>query len=168
MKKAKLARDTRGAVLAEFVIALLPLVTVFFVFVQLSMLAVSSIIVKHSAVVGARAAAVYSNGNRNVPELCGDNGEQKVRDAVRAALGPWSNRITTTVDITDTSSRSENDGVYDLVTVKVTARVRCAVPLGKFICGGDFEKEIVDTKSMPHQGARYVTRQCEGQNGGGR
>jgi uncharacterized membrane protein YgcG len=162
-----LAKDTRGAVLAEFVVAIFPLLTIFFVFVQLSMLAISSLIVKHSAVVGARAAAVFSNQNQNVPELCGDNGTAKIEEAVRAAVGPWQDRISTTVSVRDQSSRSEDDGVYDLVTVTVTARVRCAVPVGKIICGAGFTKQIVDVKSMPHQGARYRTRQCEGGAGGG-
>jgi hypothetical protein len=160
-----LVKDRKGAVLAEFVVAIFPLLTIFFVFVQLSMLAVSSLIVKHSAVVGARAAAVFSNQHQNVPEQCGDDGQGKIDQAVRTALGPWQDRISTSVTVRDQSSRSENDGVYDLVTVTVTAQVRCAVPVGKIICGGG-TKQIVDIKSMPHQGARYRTRQCGG--GGGR
>lgn len=160
----RLAKDQKGAVLAEFVVAIFPLLTIFFVFVQLSMLAVSAIIVKHSAVVGARAASVFANEHQNVPEQCGDDGAGKINQAVQAALGPWSDRISTSVTVRDQSSRREDDGVYDLVTVTVTAQVRCAVPIGKVICGGG-TKEIVDTKSMPHQGARYQSRQC---NGGGR
>jgi hypothetical protein len=165
----RLAKDTKGAVLAEFVVAIFPLLTVFFVFVQYSMLATSALVVKHAAIVGARAASVYSNEHQNVPELCGDNGKAKIEEAVRAAVGPWSDRISTSVDVRDRSSTNEDDGVYDLVTVTVTARVRCAVPVGKIICGPAFSKEIVDIKSMPHQGARYKTRQCKGggSSGGG-
>jgi hypothetical protein len=160
----RLVKDRKGAVLAEFVVAIFPLLTIFFVFVQLSMLAVSALIVKHSAVVGARAAAVFSNQSRNVPEMCGDDGSAKIDEAVRAAIGPWQNRISTSVTVRDQSSRNENDGVYDLVTVTVTAQVRCAVPVGKPICGAGGIKQIVDVKSMPHQGARYTTRQCAGGN----
>jgi uncharacterized membrane protein YgcG len=162
----RLIADKKGAVLAEFVVAIFPLLTIFFVFVQYSMLATSALIVKHSAVIGARAAAVFANEKQNVPEQCSDNGLAKVDDAVRAAIGPWQNRISTTTTVRDQSSRSE-DGVYDLVTVTVTARVRCTVPLGKFICGLGGSHEIIDIKSMPHQGARYKTRQCNGNNNGG-
>jgi uncharacterized membrane protein YgcG len=158
----RLAKDMKGAVLAEFVVAIFPLLAVFFVFVQYSMLATSALVVKHAAVVGARAAAVYSNEHQNVPELCGDKGAAKIEEAVKAAVGPWSDRISTSVDVRDRSSTNEDDGAYDLVTVTVTARVRCAVPVGKIICGPAFSKEIVDVKSMPHQGARYKTRQCSG------
>ena len=93
--------------------------------------------------------------------------------AVKAAVGPWSNRIATTVAVRDQSSRGEENGVYDLVTVTVTAHVRCAVPVGKVICGLAGTQEIIDIKSMPHQGARYKTRECaggrsaEGGRGGG-
>lgn len=157
-----LRRDTKGAVLAEFVVAIFPLLAVFFVFVQLSYLAIAGLIVKHSAVVGARAAAVFANEHKNVPELCDDDGKGKVEDAVRASLGPWSNRITPTTEITDKSSKNDDDGVYDLVTVKVSAQVKCNIPLGKAICGIGGYHQFIDTKSMSHQGARYKTRQCDG------
>jgi hypothetical protein len=163
----RLARDTNGAVLVEFVVALFPLLTIFFVFVQLSMLAVSALIVKHSAIVGARAAAVYSNQHHNVPDRCSDDGRQKVDDGVRAALGTWSNRIHTSVTVRDESSTNEDDGVYELVSVTVTAQVRCDVPLGRIICGRSGMHVISETKSMPHQGARYTMDKCGGGHGGG-
>jgi uncharacterized membrane protein YgcG len=166
-----LVRDTRGAVLVEFVVAIFPLLTIFFVFVQLSAIAVAVLMTKQAGVVGARAAAVFSNTKQNVPEACGDDGQKKIEEAVTAALGPWGKRMTTEVEVTDSSSRSEPDGVYDLVTVRVTARFRCEVPLGRIICPGG-TKTIVETKSMPHQGARYKKGSCSGggagdPNGGG-
>lgn len=155
-KKTGLVKDQRGAVLAEFVVAIMPLLTIFFVFVQLSSIAVASLLVKHSAVVGARAAAVYASGNDNLPEACGagGGGDGKVNDAVRAALGTWQDRITATATVTDNSSRAEPDGPYGLVTVRVVATYQCRVPLGRAICPGG-TKTITDEKSMPHQGARY-------------
>ena len=161
-----LKNDKRGAVLVEFVVAFVPLMTVFFVFVQLSQLAVARLIVKHSAVVGARAAAVYHNEHQNVPEMCNDNGKGKVDAAVTAALGHWSNRITTTTEVTDLSNRN-GDGVYNLVTVKVNAVVKCQVPLGRLICPGGRATLMSDTKSMPHQGARYKMESCSGGGGFG-
>jgi uncharacterized membrane protein YgcG len=156
--------DKRGAVLVEFVVAFVPLMTVFFVYVQLTQLAVARLLEKHSPVVGARPAAVYHNEKQNVPEMCGDNGKAKVDSAVTAALGHWSDRITTTTNITDTSNR-DSDGVYNLVTVKVNAVVRCRVPLGRLMCPGGMAI-FSDTKSMPHQGARYKVGTCSGGGGG--
>jgi Flp pilus assembly protein TadG len=164
-REGSLARDTRGAVLVEFVVAIFPLLTIFFVFVQLSAIAVAALMTKQAGVVAARAAAVYSNTKNNVPEACGDDGQKKIEEAVTAALGPWAKKMTTEVEVTDTSSRKEPDGVYDLVTVRVTARYRCEVPLGRIICPGG-TKTIIETKSMPHQGARYKKSSCgEGADG---
>lgn len=154
-RRAGLHHDQRGAVLAEFVVVLVPLLTIFFVFVQLSAIAAASLVVKHSAVIGARAAAVLSNKNNNVPEREGKgDGEGDIRAGVEAALGPWKDRMGVAVTVTDRSTRDKPDGPYELVTVTVTATYRCEVPLGKAICPGGV-KIIRDTKSMPHQGARY-------------
>lgn len=156
MKKS-LKTDTRGAVLAEFVIALLPLLTCFFVFVQISALGIAKLMVKHSAVVGARAAAVFSNKNDNCPECQGD-GVGAVNAAARSALVTWQGKfssVSATVD--DTSTRDKGDegfGPYGLVTVTVRATYRCEVPLGRIICPGSVVT-ITEKKSMPHQGARY-------------
>jgi uncharacterized membrane protein YgcG len=109
----------------------------------------------------------------NVPEGCSDDGKQRVEEGVRAALGKWERNITTEVDVTDRSSRWEDanedsdpntDGPYDLVTVRVTAQYRCEVPLGRLICPSGV-KTIVQTKSMPHQGARYRLARCGGGDG---
>lgn len=152
-----LLTDKRGAVLAEFVVAIMPLLTVFFVFVQISALSIAKLLVKHSAVVGARAAAVFSNKNDNCPECQGD-GVAEVNGAVRSALVNWQDRfssVNATVD--DRSNRDKGDegfGPYGLVTVTVRARYQCKVPLGKMICPGG-ELTITEIKSLPHQGARY-------------
>src|SRR4051812_39033367 len=88
----RLGKDTRGAVLAEFCIALVPLLTMFFSFVQLARMSAARLMVKHSAIVGARAAAVVSNGANNNPGAnSGANGDQ-VEGAVKAALGPYWNK----------------------------------------------------------------------------
>jgi uncharacterized membrane protein YgcG len=97
--------------------------------------------------------------------MCSDNGKGKVDSAVTAALGHWSDRITATTVVTDTSN-SDSNGVYNLVTVRVNAVARCSVPLGRMICPGGVAI-MSDTKSMPHQGARYKVESCSGGGGGG-
>jgi Flp pilus assembly protein TadG len=170
-------RDRRGAVLIEFVVAIFPLLTIFFVFVQLIAIAAATLMVKHSAVVGARAAAVFSSKKDTLPEGCGDadDGQARIERGVRDALGRWAPSITTEVDVNDRSTRWEDadgdfpanvDGPYDLVTVTVTARYRCNVPLARRLICTDNAKTIVQVKSMPHQGARYRTARCPGEQGG--
>jgi Flp pilus assembly protein TadG len=151
----RLKRDNKGAVLAEFCIAIVPVLTTFFSFVQLSKLATARLVVKHSAIVGARAAAVIANGNDNTPDQPRGTNEGEIADAVKAAMGPWWTRsggvTSVNVTVTDLSSRADP---YDWVVVKVEARYECSVPLGFFVCGGR-SKRIEETFRMPHQGALY-------------
>jgi Flp pilus assembly protein TadG len=153
MGRAKKRVDQRGAVLAEFVIALVPLLTIFFVFVQLSAISAARIRFKHAAVIGARCAAVYSNKNHTCPECEGD-GEAEVTDALRAGLGS-SARGYTDVNASVADGSSESDP-YGLVTVTATAKFQCAVPLGRIICGSGSSVTFTERKSLPHQGAMYT------------
>jgi hypothetical protein len=156
-KKKSLRTDTRGAVLAEFVVAIFPLLTVFFVFLQISAVSIAKLMVKHSAVIGARAAAVFSNKGNNCPECTGD-GEGEVNAAVRAALVNWQGKFSNvSASVNDTSTDQAGDqgfGPYGLVTVTVRASYKCEVPVGRVICPGGV-LTITEIKSMPHQGARY-------------
>src|SRR6185369_9756519 len=110
-ERKSLRTDTRGAVLAEFVVAIFPLLTVFFVFLQISALSIAKLLVKHSAVIASRAAAVYSNKNSNCPECQGD-GSAEVNSAAKTALVNWQKHFSSvTTDITDTSTNQKgNDG----------------------------------------------------------
>lgn len=157
-EKRSLRTDTRGAVLAEFVVAIFPLLTIFFVFVQISAVSIAKLMVKHSAVIGARAAAVFSNKRDNCPE-CTGNGEGEVNGAVRAALVNWQGKFSSvSAFVDDNSSRdigsNEGYGPYGMVTVTVRAAYTCEVPIGRLICPGG-TLTITEIKSMPHQGARY-------------
>ena len=146
--KAGLRRDQRGAVLVEFVVVLVPRLTIFFVFTQLSAVAIAKLRFKHATVIGARAAAVFSNSGDNCPE-CSGSGQSEVNAAVRAAL-QGSGVTVLSASVQDSSNR---DDPYNLVQVRVTGVYNCTVPLGRVICGGMLP--FTETKSMPHQGARY-------------
>jgi Flp pilus assembly protein TadG len=151
----RLRRDSKGAVLAEFCIAIVPVLTTFFSFVQLSRIATARLVVKHSAIVGARAAAVITNGANNNPGQNQGANDDQVTNGVKAALGPWwtkSGGITSVnVTVNDTSSRSDP---YNWVEVKVSATYACKVPMGFIACGGP-TKRIEESYRMPHQGAIY-------------
>src|SRR6187200_1400797 len=100
-----LRRDDRGAVLVEFIVAFLPLMTVFAFFMQLEQMATASLVLKHAAVVGARAAAVIANENRNTPDAADSNNRDVVERAVREALGPWGTTMTNLqVQVRDSSN----------------------------------------------------------------
>jgi Flp pilus assembly protein TadG len=135
----------------EFVIAIVPILTMFFSFVQLSRIATARLVVKHGAIVGARAAAVMTNGKDNTPDQPAGTNAGAVGGAVRAAIGPWNKTMAVNVAIDDASSRGDP---YGWVEVKVTATYVCNVPLGFIACGGPV-KRIEETYRMPHQGATY-------------
>lgn len=146
--------------MAEFVIAVVPLLMTFFGFLQVSKLFTASLAVRHSAIVAVRAAAVYSNRSENNPGATGD-GRQQAKQAAAAALAPWIAEGTiTSVDAT-VDDRSSTSDPYGPVQVQVTATYRCRVPaIGRFVCGGG--TKVIRTEQMtgfsaqmPHQGAKY-------------
>lgn len=151
--KRSLRDDERGAVLVEFLVALMPLLITFSSSVQLMQIVTARLVVKHAAVVGARGAAVISNSKQNTPDQkLGDN-KDIVRDGVLNALGPWI-RTMATVEVT-IDDQSSCDDPYGMVTVEVKANYRCSVPFGStLVCGGG-KHSIREKMSYPHQGARY-------------
>lgn len=144
---------TKGAVLAEFVIAIVPVLITFFSFVQLAKIATARLVVKHGTIVGARAASVISNQHDNTPDMKTD-GKAEITNAVRAAMAPWIRKgsiIGVNVTVQDQSSRSDP---YGWVTVTVRATYACKVPMGFIACGG-LTKTLEESYRMPHQGALY-------------
>lgn len=167
MKKRELKdlrSDKRGAVLVEFAVAFMPLMITFSCFVQLSQMATAKIVVKHSAVVGARAAAVIANGHKNTPDQKQGDNKADVEAGVKAAMGPWTKTMKSVdVAIDDKSSCTDP---YGLVSVTVTAEYKCSVPFGgRLLCGAvGATRTMKQTYGFPHQGARY---KLEGSDCGG-
>lgn len=150
----ELHKDKRGAVLVEFLVAVMPLMITFSSFVQLQQMATARLVVKHSAVVGARAASVISNKNNNTPDQPKGANNTEIENGIRAALGPWNKTMTFTTKIDDASSCTDP---YGPVTVTVNATYRCQVPFGgRIVCGLGGSHEFRNIKyTMPHEGARY-------------
>jgi Flp pilus assembly protein TadG len=155
-----LRKDQRGAVLAEFIVAIVPLLMMFFGFAQLAKLAAGRIVLKHSAIVAARAASVMTNAANNNP--CQPNGmnEGQILNAATMALGRYWGRNggfeRMAVTVTDTSSRSDP---YNWVSVRVVGVFECDVPMmGRIMCGGATTTMRAEVFRMPHQGASYT---CE-------
>ena len=152
-RRRNFVRDTKGAVLAEFAIAVVPMLTAFFSFWQVAMLLTAKTLVRHSAIVGARAAAVISGGAESNPTAGGraQGNEGEIKQAVIEALGLWGD---TGVLVANTQI-DDNGGPDGHVTVRVNATFRCKTPVGnRFVCGGE-TKPIFDRASMPKQGASY-------------
>jgi uncharacterized membrane protein YgcG len=167
----KLHTDKKGAVLVEFLIALMPLMITFSCFVQLSQMATAKLVVKHSAIVGARAAAVISNKHNNTPDQPKGDNMADIEAGVNAALGPWKKQMASvTVKVEDSSSC---DDPYGMVKVTVTAAHKCLVPFGgRLMCGAVGATHTMEQAyTMPHQGARYADApggaECGGGSGGG-
>lgn len=144
----------RGAALAEFVIAVVPLLATSFAFLQLTKLQTAKLLLGHAAVCAARTAAVSSNVHANNPGARPGEAALPQR-AADMALAPWIAARSfddVVVDVADASSDADPSGP---VTVTVTASVACAVPMmGRVLCRGP-RKLLRATATMPHQGARY-------------
>lgn len=142
-----LRRDERGAVLAEFVIAIVPMLTALFVFLQLGQVYTANLMTRHAANMGVRAAAVVlppNPGNVGSPD--------DVDHAVHKALGAWDPYFAR-VDVEKTPAPAP----FELVTVTVRAQYICHVPLGaRVVCGADGVIEIPEIVArFPNQGASY-------------
>jgi hypothetical protein len=155
-RKSKMRRNTRGAVLAEFVIAIVPVLTAFFSFVQLSKLATGRLVVKHGAIIGARAAAVMTNAHENNPGQEAGLHEDEVKQGVQMAMLPWllnGAMSGVSVKVEDTS---DEEDPYNWVNVEVTTTYNCNVPMGgAIVCGLGRTKTLKSAYRMPHQGAIY-------------
>ena len=148
-------KNSRGAVLAEFAIAVVPLLATFFSLYQVTRLQTAKLMVTNAAICGARTASVTSNAHGNNPGAPAHNNALPER-AVKAALAPFlvSGAFRDVeVDVEDSSSLADPSGP---VRVTVTVKVTCAVPMmGRVICKGR-HKVVQAHATMPHQGATYA------------
>lgn len=153
-EKAARERATRGAVLAEFVITVVPVLMMFFGWMQLAWLYTANLLAQHAANVCVRAAAVIDDKGGLNP---GDNGTvEEIQTATqRAAEVQSTGHIFESIRCSYDNEASEADP-YGTVTATVTAEYGCAVPMGRVIvCGPSAHKTIKKTAKLPFQGARY-------------
>jgi len=151
--KAGLLRDRRGVVMIEFVIVLVPMMLFFFAVLQYGLTSAASLVVRHSAVVGARAAVVvfddgngaYGGADRG---LIWDDGElseraQKVREATYlplAAVAPAAAHMVPGIS-------SAHDGLGDTLSrlfahvVNRSAFIAVTFPTGPGAEGDDFHRD---------------------------
>lgn len=147
-------------------VALVPLLTMFFVSLQTMQLATARLVIKHATILGARAGAVFANTKGITPDQPVGVNQDKIENAVMGALGPYSKSITVKVTVDD---KATCQNPFGPVTVKVEATTRCIVPLGQSIClagkrAGTPRPSVIftDSVTMPHQGARYKGKESGG------
>ncbi len=147
-------KETRGAVLAEFAIAFMPIMTIYLTMLELAHYFVIREVVVHAANVTARAAAVV--GDTNQPGGGKVNGAfpDDCKAAGQFALQPWIKNGINVQNIKVDCTQDAND-TYGQDTGHITADYTCSVPVAKYICCSGGSKKIDVTSSFPHQGAKY-------------
>ena len=143
--------DRRGAALAEFVIAIVPILAMMFVFTQLGKLYTTRLVLQHAAACAVRASVVTRDPS--ITPGARGNGDE-IAEAANRALGAWSDAFDgrVTASVRSTANFEDPHGM-DSVTLRGTAL--CRIPLGRLICPGG-RKSFTVTAELPHQGARYV------------
>jgi len=141
-----LIRNRRGAVLAEFAVAIVPMLYAFFCFTQFSKLAIATTVMQHATTVAARYAMVAYPSC--IPKT-GAGPDSNLQSAATSALGPFSSNIS----VQGVSASYGGGDPWGDITTTATYNYRCDVPLGNTICGGNTTKTF--TVTLPHSGARY-------------
>ncbi len=145
------ARSTKGAVLAEFIIAIIPISAMFLCVCQIARLQIARLATMHAAQVSVRACAVIVDPDPGHDQGV-DGKDTDVVTAERQVLKPFEGSEYAAEDATCKHSGDVNGGT-DTVTIKAT--YTCTIPLARhIICPGGTRK--LDAQAQfPHQGAEY-------------
>jgi Flp pilus assembly protein TadG len=143
-----LLKETRGAVLAEFAIALVPLLLMYFSFLQVAYMYGANLAFQHATLVAARAAVVIAEPRMNP----GNNGpETDITEAAKLALGPWKDRFA---NVQATHSGASDQ--YGMMTTTLNGTYTCNVPMGNQVVCDSGQKPMTFKVALPLQGARYT------------
>lgn len=148
-------RGKRGAVLAEFIIAFMPICAMSLCVAQLSRYSIARLAVMHAAEVSVRACAVIIDPDPGHDKQV-DGPDSDVQTAAHIAMKPFGGDLGgKEIHISDpTCSHSgEDNGGTD--TVSIDAKYTCGIPLARWIVCGGGSKQWTVTAQFPHQGAKY-------------
>jgi hypothetical protein len=158
--------STAGAVYVEFLIAFVPLFVMFMALVQLAFVEVGNLIVKHSAVLGARAAAVVLV---DVPSDYADepigraSGKRlsAIEQAVKIPLFALSNSPEPRVSFPSAPGANDSKSQFagtDVARVRVDFDFRCRIPVGRTLACNPLTgtKRVSGEAAMPIFGANYA------------
>ena len=155
MRLKRLGKNTKGAVLAEFAFAFMPVATMFLFVTQFGRFEMCRLASYHAVNVAVRACAVTNVGGDDI-NPGGDEMNGPATDANKAAqvvLKPFLGQELKASTVTcEHSGGADGD---DKVTMKMT--YTCRVPVGgTLMCGGVGSSKTWNvTASYPHQGAHY-------------
>lgn len=154
----RLSRDKRGLVMVEFAIASMPLLMTFLGATEVGRTFEASLVLRHSASVAARAAAVIANstGSINPGPSQGGDPRQQIEQAAIVAMGRWSQQNAHSQIKVEINDQSNDSDPYGMICTTVSSTYRCRVPLGgRLLCGLDGVMKNSATSCHPHQGAKY-------------
>jgi hypothetical protein len=161
-RREGIVRARRGAVLAEFAIAFMPICAMFLCLTQLSRLFIARLAVMHAAELSVRACAVIISpdpGHDASPPL--DGQDTDVQTAAQIAMQPFggngSNYGGKEISISAPQCTHAGDANGGTDTVTTTATFNCIVPVAqRIVCGAsNAPKTWSMTAQFPHQGANY-------------
>ena len=152
-------RGKRGAVLAEFIIAFMPIIAMSLCVAQLSRYAIARLAVMHAAEVSVRACAVIIDPDPGHEKQV-DGPDSDVQTAAHIAMKPFGGDLGgTEIHISDpTCTHDEGldvNGNGGTDTVTIDAKYTCTIPLARWIVCGGGSKNWTVTAMFPHQGAKY-------------
>jgi len=154
-KRESLLRSRRGAVLAEFAIAFMPICAMFLCVCQLSRYSIARLAVLHAAEVSVRACAVIIDPDPG-HEVKLDGPDTDVQRAAQVAMKPFegSGEISHTPPTCkfEGNDESSNGGTDN---VEMQATYSCKIPLAKRIVCSSGDKTWTVHAQFPHQGAKY-------------
>jgi hypothetical protein len=169
-----LGNDRRGAAYVEFLIAIVPFIVFVSCVLQGVLLQFADLTVERAASAAARSAVVVLDDDprqyRGEPRNLAIQGGARVAAIRRsasnvlaalpaAARAGLESRLTVAFPAgADSDSLRSGFGPGDMVTVRVSYRFPCGVPLARRIMcrGGQAEALMEAEASLPNQGARYL------------
>lgn len=159
--------------MVEFIVILVPLMTLFLSMIELSRLAIAHLLLERAAGISVRACAVIKDQPKNcemsLPEAgAGEYGEsaanQLIRKAASDALRPWAD---STLHVERVDCRTQKPSGEDKLELK--AQFRCIVPIARdILCSSTADpaqpassaslRELVARARYAHQGANFDCR----------
>lgn len=152
----KLARDRRGALFVEHLIAFLPVMYFFLSTWQLIELFTADLIVRRAANAAVRAAVVVLpddpnafGRDGNINEYAGLRREyvQRAAELVLMAAGNIEDNVR--VDV------SGNFSEHNPITAEVSVSFRCTAGWVNIVCGGQPTRALTARSTHAYQGARF-------------
>lgn len=155
-KREGILRARRGAVLAEFAIAFIPIISMFLVLCQLSRYYIARLAVLHAAEVSVRACAVIIEPDPGHDDEL-DGPDSDVQRAAKVAIAPFnqSNASGHEVYIEDPTCTHSGEPNGGDDTVQMVGHYNCTIPLARGIVCPNGEKTWTVQARFPHQGAEY-------------